>query len=310
MNEIKLFFSKLYRIISANPFFIKIGRFFNKQKWFKALRRFLTLLSEHSSDTYYGGFAAGLAFFFLFSLIPVIMILTRISMQFPKVTDLLESLIRNNLPDEAAQILLPRMTAAPSSGMSIVIIAITFWIASRGFNSLIRVSQHAYGYEVRPVIYLYENFKAIGLTLITIIMIIFGLVVLIYGKLLGLLLTDVMAENLSIDISFWYFFRWPISFFIFLTILVYLYSTSANLKKRKRLSVLPGAIFSTFGILISTSLYSAYVVESARNVNYNLIFGSFSNIAVMMIWLYYISYVILIGILINVTYKQYRENPV
>ena len=57
-----------------------------------------------------------------------------------------------------------------------------------------------------------------------------------------------------------------------------------------------GALFTTLGWVIITALYSYYISHFA---NYTMFYGSISTIIVMMIWIYFLSFVLVMGIAIN-----------
>jgi membrane protein len=54
-----------------------------------------------------------------------------------------------------------------------------------------------------------------------------------------------------------------------------------------------GAIFTTFGIIIVTDIYSYYITHFAH---YDIFYAGLSNIAILMLWIYFLSYIIVIGI--------------
>ncbi|MDD2494113.1 MAG: YihY/virulence factor BrkB family protein [Tissierellia bacterium] len=62
-------------------------------------------------------------------------------------------------------------------------------------------------------------------------------------------------------------------------------------------SVIPGAIFSTFGWIISSSLFSRYI--ESKGSYYNNIYGSLSGFFVLLLWIYLSSFVFLLGAEIN-----------
>ena len=61
-------------------------------------------------------------------------------------------------------------------------------------------------------------------------------------------------------------------------------------------SIVPGAIVASLGMLLVTVAYTYYTQNFA---NYNIIYGSFANIVILMFWFYFISWVLLIGIMFN-----------
>ncbi len=91
------------------------------------------------------------------------------------------------------------------------------------------------------------------------------------------------------------FLRWPIAF-VALFIMAYLqYYILPDLKGDERLrrrSALPGAIFFTISWLIGSWGFSIYI----NNLHtYNFVYGTIGAFAVLMIWLYYTSILILVG---------------
>lgn len=57
-----------------------------------------------------------------------------------------------------------------------------------------------------------------------------------------------------------------------------------------------GALFTTIAWVIATSVYSVYANDYA---NYNVFYSSLASIVVLMIWVYILSYTLVIGIAIN-----------
>ena len=57
-----------------------------------------------------------------------------------------------------------------------------------------------------------------------------------------------------------------------------------------------GALFTTLSWIIVTSAYSLYVSNFA---DYNIFYGSLANIVVLMMWIYILSYTLVIGMAIN-----------
>ena len=95
------------------------------------------------------------------------------------------------------------------------------------------------------------------------------------------------------------FFRWPIAF-IALFIMAYLhYYILPDLQCHERLrrrSALPGAFFFTISWLIGSWAFSIYI----NNLHtYNFVYGTIAGFAILMIWLYYTSILMLVGGQIN-----------
>ena len=66
--------------------------------------------------------------------------------------------------------------------------------------------------------------------------------------------------------------------------------------------VVKGAVFTTLLWILSSSIYSFLV----SNISFTDRYGSFANIIVLLIWLYIMSYILVLGIAINV--NEYNNN--
>ena len=64
-----------------------------------------------------------------------------------------------------------------------------------------------------------------------------------------------------------------------------------------------GAIFTTISWIVVIQIYSFWVNHFS---NYDLFYGSLSNIAILMLMIYLISYILVIGIAINVKSYEYK----
>jgi len=121
---------------------------------------------------------------------------------------------------------------------------------------------------------------------------------IIFGRLL--LNFCVMYLNLGeATASMWMFLRWPISF-VALYILAFLqYYVLPDLKGSEKLklkSTVPGTFFFCTSWLLGSWGFSIYI----NNLHtYNFIYGTIGAFAVLMVWLYYTSILILIGAEIN-----------
>ena len=91
------------------------------------------------------------------------------------------------------------------------------------------------------------------------------------------------------------FIRWPIAF-VALFVMAYLhYYILPDLRGKenvRRRSAIPGAIFFTISWLIGSWGFSIYI----NNLHtYNFVYGTIGGFAVLMVWLYYTSILMLIG---------------
>ena len=97
--------------------------------------------------------------------------------------------------------------------------------------------------------------------------------------------------------------RIPVTMILMFFAIKVIYHMAPDKKISKRGNNL-GPLFTTVMWIIGTEIYSIYV----RNfVNYNLFYGSISNIIILMIWVYFLSYIFVLGMAINATEEEEKE---
>ena len=121
---------------------------------------------------------------------------------------------------------------------------------------------------------------------------------IIFGKIS--LLFAVKYLNLGENVaSLWMFLRWPIAFLSLYVMAFLQYYILPDLKGSELLklkSTVPGTFFFCTCWLLGSWGFSIYV----NNLHtYNFIYGTIGAFAVLMVWMYYSSLLILIGAEIN-----------
>ena len=120
----------------------------------------------------------------------------------------------------------------------------------------------------------------------------------IFGKVfLGFAVTYLnLGEETA---SLWMVLRWPVSFFALYILAFLQYYILPDLKGSESLklkSTVPGTFFFCISWLIGSWGFSIYI----NNLHtYNFVYGTIGAFAVLMVWLYYTSLLILIGAEIN-----------
>lgn len=142
--------------------------------------------------------------------------------------------------------------------------------------------------------FIYNRLLAFVMVIVNAMVLFLSIDLIIFGKVIIQFLTRYIgltahAGNIIL------FLRWPVAF-IALFIMAYLqYYILPDLKGEERLrrrSALPGAIFFTISWLIGSWGFSIYI----NNLHtYNFVYGTIGAFAVLMIWLYYTSILILVG---------------
>lgn len=91
----------------------------------------------------------------------------------------------------------------------------------------------------------------------------------------------------------------PLIYMLVTFMLLYKFSPSNSKENMVTFKgVLPGAIFSTLGLIIVSIVFGFYVSNFGK---YSITYGSLGGIIVFLIWIYLLSIIILIGAEINAT---------
>ena len=236
-----------------------------------------------------------LAFFLFLSLVPIITLVLYIGLILSIGTDSVAVFINKILPTEVSNILIPYVNDVGMDFSTIISMISGFLIASNGAYSLIITSNTLYKIEHKS--YFKRLFKSLIMTVLLVLLFIFIIVVLAFGdKIVHLLINLPVFENISDEIQVVYSIsKWPVALIIIFIIIKILYTLAPD-KKIPSKYMNRGALFTTIMWLIVTIGYTFYINHYG---NYNLFYGSLSNIVVIMLWVYILSFILVIGMAIN-----------
>ena len=235
-----------------------------------------------------------LSFFLLLSSIPIILIFGMVASAFSLSYDEILNFISLSLPASTSKLILPLFTGK-TIDFSVILLAISaIYLASRGTKAIIAAANNIYGVKKSPI---RDIIKSIIITLLLIILLVFIVFILVFGNKI-LSVVSIVPEIGFIGskiLSCINLLRWPISFFIIFLFIKMIYTLTPN-KKISSKSVNKGSLFTTALWILVTYIYSFYVTNYA---SYNDYYGSASNILVLMLWIFIISEIFVIGMVIN-----------
>lgn len=166
----------------------------------------------------------------------------------------------------------------------------TIAIVAKGLNRAYKVK------ETRN--FFYSRLLSLIMVFVNTLVLFLSITLIVFGKvIIKFLVTYLgMTQHLA---NIMLFVRWPIAFltlFIMAFLSYYILPDLTGKEKLRRHSAFPGTIFFCISWLIGSWLFSIYV----NNLHtYNFVYGTIAGFAVMMMWLYYTSILILIGGEIN-----------
>ncbi|WP_042356984.1 YihY/virulence factor BrkB family protein [Bacillus rubiinfantis] len=261
----------------------------------------LRLLWHRISEDDLPGLSAQLAYYFLLSLFPLLIVLFTLIPYIPIPHQDMLGIIREFAPKDAIKFVektINEIMSHRSGGLLSFGIIGTIWSASNGINATVRAFNKAYNVaESRS--FIVARGMAVVLTFGMIFVFIFALVLPIFGRELGVFIFSQFGYT-SLFIRLWDTLSIIISALILFIVFTGLYWIAPNVKLRCR-SAFPGAAFATCGWIVSSLGLSYYVSNFS---NYSLTYGSIGAIIVLMIWLYISAFIIILGGEINAFYSE------
>ena len=236
-----------------------------------------------------------LAFFMVLSVFALFPVFGLIGSSFIS-SELINSM-DHSLPAAVSSILKSLMEVE-SSGLSITLFLVfSIYIASSGCEAIIITSNVIY--KIKNNMTIKQSIKAIFMTLILISLILFVVLVPAFGELIINAIAKDSPGKLIDTIRFIYdILKYPLSFLLIFIDLKILYTLAPN-KKIPSAYNNYGTLFTTVMWIIITRVYSLYL----NNFNtYDIFYGSFGNVVIMLFWVYLLAYVFTMGMAINAEY--------
>ena len=266
--------------------------------------KFVKQLYVRFTDDSISALSAQLAFYLLMSLFPFILFLLNLISFTPISSAEFSSNIAEFLPAEVAGFfsdVVGEIVGARSTGLLSIGALVALWSASRGISAISYGLNKAYDRD--------ENRPFWKVALITMLFTV-GIAVLVLAALLLLILGEVIAREVFSCIDgaegftrLWRVLRYVVPLILMFLVFTLLYKWIPNHRLRFR-DVLPGAMFTIFGWIITSVAFSFYVNNFSR---YTRIYGSIGGIIILLIWLYLSSMVVLLGGEINGTVLYFRS---
>lgn len=254
-------------------------------------------------DPYYQGFAAQVAFYLMLSIVPIFLLVVQIlgifGIDMVSVLRLIEQYTGNQVST-----MLNNLFEFSSVGFgNIIFVVIALWAGSRASFSIMRITNYMMtDGKSTGRNYFLERIRAIKTMVITVLTIVFALIILLYGKFILTMFISILGlphPERFVD-SAWMWLRWIVGFGLYFLMVSYNYYILPTQRVPYR-KVIPGSIFASVGILLVTMLYSRYASSLA---NYDLLYGALSSVVAIMTWLFFLAWVMALGILCNKVWEE------
>lgn len=244
-----------------------------------------------------------LAYSFILSIVPTITLIGYISSFLGLSMNTISNFIANSFSEETAKMFVPIITGK-AFDLNVLSVLITgYFVASNGANAMILSSNRVYG--IKDSSFLKRRIKAIFMTFFIVLLFLFIIIVPIFGNTILNFLHDLnpsleIINRIRLIVSY---VKWPISALIIFSLIKIIYTMAPDKEISSR-HVNRGSLFTTIMWSIATFVYSYYAHNMA---NYTIFYGALTSVVVIMIWLYFLSYIFLIGMVLNKSSEETEE---
>mgnify|MGYP003678274569 CR=1 FL=1 len=265
---------------------------FSLANWWQISKRVVQKVQQDNMSL----IAAGVAFYFLLALFPLLAALVSMYGLFVDHETLNQhiNLLVGIIPEQSRAILeaqIKKLLSTDNSALSLGFIfsfLLTLWSGGKGSVALITACNITYQ-EGKNRSFFKMIVIRVLLTLATVLIMLLMLL-LIVG--IPLVLSSVSETNQSlVD-----WITWPTLLLLFNLSLASLYKYAPHRESAKWRWVTPGAVLATLFWLVGSYFFNLYISEFA---SYNETYGSMGSVVILLMWFYVTAYTILLGAEIN-----------
>ena len=263
------------------------------------MRKYIESLIKKIIDQDFFGVAAEMAFWFVLGLFPFLLFLTALFGWMGKKTLIspILTFITNVAPKDVSNIILNTLEEAMifNQGTLIAIFGfcITIWLSSNALAVIIKGLNKAYAIEETRS-FIFTSVLSILMVFINSLLLFLAVNLIVLGKVfLDFMMHYTILSQLSIDLIS--VLRWPVAYLALAVCAMSNYFILPCIEGNDRIkfrSVLPGTLFFCLFWMLGSWCFSLYL----SNLNtYNKVFGTIGAFAILMVWLYYTSLIMLVG---------------
>lgn len=271
---------------------------------------FLRQVIKKILDEQISGFAQMVAYNVLFATAPLLMVVTAgaatltraVNSDLENPAQPILDWVQNNLPADAASFLqqpIEQAVNADTSWFFSIGALFALWGARGAIAAMIRGLNMAYGIDREQRSFVRQTVRAIGLTLMLILLVAVGGLVFTLGSDIG----DRVASAIGLG-DLWnsvsFFVRWPLVVAISVIAVMTLHRFGPSVKDPFTW-YLPGSLFSVIGVYLVTIALGIWLGQST---GFTEAYGVFGSVLAFILWLYLTSFVLLIGGVINAVIHQ------
>jgi len=252
--------------------------------------------------------AAGLAYYFVLSLFPALLLVTGVTAYLPvrNGAERAAALVSHVVPQQALTLVEPIIASISShrSGLLWLGILTTLWLTSVGAKAIIQGLDIVYEVQ-RPRSLWMNRFLAFILTAGVGVLLLLAVVLTVAGPFVERLLERISSVR-ELWIQLWPYMQWLLASTFTFAAIELLYLLAPNVPARRRTTI-PGAIIAAVGWLILARALGFFFHEFTES-KLNAMYGVFATPIAILAWLNWGAVVILIGAEINVNLQAHKRS--
>ena len=233
-----------------------------------------------------------LAFFIVMALIPLVAIIRVLTIKLG--IPLTEIAFGEAIPKDVMK-LLNNMDEATMNFNIVTFFILGFVLASNGAHSMIITSNEIYHIKSRD--FLSRRVKAVLMTMLIVGLFLFLLLVPVFGDQIFEAIKANVNDKHTVNVFYniYQIIKFPLMIVILFLNIKLIYVMAPDIKIKSSTTT-KGALFTTIGWIIVSEFYSLYTTYFVR---YDVFYGSLSSILILLIWVYFLSYIFSLGLIIN-----------
>ena len=246
---------------------------------------------------------AYLAYRKVLAIIPIIIIFVVVAGSLGVTIDTVITLINDLLPSYASDVIINAISGE-SFDLSLGVLNLaTFIIATNGMYAIVNASNNLYKIESESQIK--DRGRSLLILIIMILLLFFMIIVPMLGnKIIEVISNYNISRNIIEMVTLLYnVLKWPITFILIFTAIKIIYVIAPSVKIKSDETTI-GAFITTIGWVLFTAIFGYYINLFGK---YDIIYGGLSSIIILLIWVYVLSFILILGIVIN-TIKYNREH--
>ena len=244
-----------------------------------------------------------LAFFLVISIIPMLALIVTIAAALSISIDNVRIAINESIPSGLANILNDIIQGDGINFNVIVFYFSAFLLASNGTYSMVNISNEIY--KIKPKNIAQRRLKAVVMIFMIVGLFVFLIAVPVFGGTLSEIILQITGNNSITDFlqKVLLILKYPIVLFILFMNIKLMYIIAPD-EEIPAYTTNRGAIFTSIGWILSTEIFAFYLEKFAK---YDVFYGSISNILVLLLWIYLLSYIFVLGMIINASSKKREQ---